>query len=256
MRLLRAVCLFALALGLAAPAYAADDPRVTLLSKQLSTAKDPRNRVQIVVLLGHTKHSSAAPPLCAALADAEPLVRSAAASALAEVGGSEATACLRDLRETDDAVQASIARALAAIDAAAKRGSGTATPQKGSLYISLEPVEDKVGGLPDALLLLVDGQVREALEEMGASFAPPGEDKRRAAALVRNRQLKAYQLRLQVLPGSAPGGLKVEMLVMSYPEQALKGSWNVKASGAKPETLIKAIVPRVVADAAGDLEWK
>jgi hypothetical protein len=50
--------------------------------------------------------------------------------------------------------------------------------------------------------------------------------------------------------------LKIEMLIMTYPEQALKGSWNVKAAGGKPESLIKAMVPRVVDDAASDLEWK
>jgi hypothetical protein len=43
---------------------------------------------------------------------------------------------------------------------------------------------------------------------------------------------------------------------MSYPEQALKGNWSVKASGGKPEKLIHAMVWRVVDDAAGDLDWK
>jgi hypothetical protein len=43
---------------------------------------------------------------------------------------------------------------------------------------------------------------------------------------------------------------------MTYPDQSLKGTWNVKASGGKPESLIKAMVPRVVEDAAADLEWK
>ena len=61
---------------------------------------------------------------------------------------------------------------------------------------------------------------------------------------------------MQLLPGSSDKGLKVEMLIMSYPDQALKGSWSVNAAGGKQEKLIKAMVPRVVDDAAKELEWK
>jgi hypothetical protein len=60
---------------------------------------------------------------------------------------------------------------------------------------------------------------------------------------------------VNLLP-SASNGLKLEILVMTYPEQSLQGSWNVKASGAKYENLLKAMVPRVIEDASEDLEWK
>ena len=103
---------------------------------------------------------------------------------------------------------------------------------------------------------LADRLVREKLQEFGASLAPLNEDKKFAATLIRARRLKSFQVRLQLLPGPTGKGLKVEMLILSYPEQALKGTWNVKAAGAKPETLIKAMVPRVLDDAASDLEWK
>lgn len=240
----RAGCALLLLVGL--PVWAAEDPRVTLLSRQLAGAKDPRNRVQIVVLLGQTGHESAVPYLCSALKDPEPLVRTAAASSLGEVQNASSLDCLKKaLSETDPTVRAAMERALAL-------GSGA----RGGLYVSIEPVQDKVGDLPAGLLQLAEQKMREKLASMGATFAPPAEDRRQAAALVRARQLKAYQLRLQVLPGESAKGLKVEMLIMTYPDQALKGSYNVKASGAKPETLIKAMVPRVVDDAAVDLEWK
>jgi hypothetical protein len=223
---------------------------VTLLARQLASAKDSRNRVQIVVLLGQTKHESAVPHLCGALKDPEPLVRTAAASSLGELALPSAITCLKmALGEDDPTVRAALERALAASSAV------TSVPQ-GSLYLSLEPVQDKIGNLPEELLQLAERKMREKLLSMGATFAPPAEDKKKAAALVRARNLKAYQLRLQLLPGDSARGMKVEMLIMTYPDQSLKGSWNVKASGGKPESLIKAMVPRVVEDAAADLEWK
>jgi hypothetical protein len=126
----------------------------------------------------------------------------------------------------------------------------------GGLYLNVEPVQDKVGDLPASLLKLADEQMREKLSALGAAFAPPTEDKKQAATIVRARQLKAYQLRLQLLPGESAKGLKVEMLIMTYPDQSLKGTWNVKATGGNPEKMIKLMVPRVVDDAAADLEWK
>ena len=77
-----------------------------------------------------------------------------------------------------------------------------------------------------------------------------------AQALIKSRALRGFQVRMQLAPGEKDKQLKVEMLIMTYPEQALQGSWNVKASGGKPESLIKAMVPKVIDDAAGDLNWK
>ncbi|MEW5742962.1 MAG: HEAT repeat domain-containing protein [Myxococcota bacterium] len=238
------MCALVLLAGL--PVWAAEDPRVTLLARQLAGAKDPRNRVGIVVLLGQTGHESAVPHLCTALKDQEPLVRSAAASALGEIPATSAADCLKAaLGEKDPNVRAALERALQ-----------HSSLVKGGLYVSIEPVQDKVGDLPAPLLQLAEEKMREKLTAMGATIAPPTEDKKQAAAIVRARQLKAFQLRLQLLPGESAKGLKVEMLIMTYPDQSLKGTYNVKASGAKPETLIKAMVPRVVDDAAADLEWK
>jgi glycogen synthase len=124
------------------------------------------------------------------------------------------------------------------------------------LYLNVEPIADKVGGLDDTLLSLTDTLLRKKLTELGASFAPAGEEKKAAQALIKKQNLRGYQVRVQLAPGASEKQLKVEMLIMTYPEQALQGSWNVKASGAKPETLIKAMVPKVVDDAAGDLNWK
>lgn len=227
-------------------ALAAEDARVTFLQKQLSGAKDPRVRAQTVLLLGQTGSDAAVALVCGALKDAEPVVRSAAAAALGELRTESSMTCLKaGLGESDPGVRAAMEKAIA-------QGAVTS----GALYLQVEPVQDKVGDLPGEIVALAEKVMREKLNGYGANFAPPNEDKKSAASLIRAKKLKGFQLRMQLLPGSTEKGLKVEMLIMSYPEQALKGTWNVKAAGGKPESLIKAMVPRVVDDAAADLEWK
>ncbi len=227
-------------------ALAEEDVRVTFLVKQLAGAKDARVRAQTVLALGLTGSDSAVGPVCAVLKDPEAVVRSAAASALGDIRSEAAIKCIKDaMGETDPGVLAAIAKAIA-LGAIAS----------GGLYLQVEPVQDKVGDLPSNPMALADQLMREKLVGMGANIAPQNEDKKSATNLIRARKLKGFLLRMQLLPGSSDKGLKVEMLIMSYPEQALKGSWNVKAAGGKHESLIKAMVPRVVDDAAKDLEWK
>lgn len=235
-----------------ASALAAEDARVTFLAKQLGSAKDPRVRAQTALLLGQTGSESAVAPLCGILGDKESIVRSAAASALGELGTESAITCMtRALGEADPSVRAALERALAR-----KTGPGPGPTAGGGLYVNVEPVQDKVGTLSQDAVALAEKLMRDKLSALGASFAPPNEDKKAAASVIKAKKLQGYQLRLQLLPGSSEKGLKVEALIMTYPEQALKGSWNVKAAGAKPETLIKAMVPRVIDDVATELEWK
>lgn len=227
-------------------AVAEEDARVTYLVKQLAGAKDARVRAQTVLVLGQTGSDSAVAPVCGVLKDAESIVRSAAASALGEIRSEAAIACLKAaMGESDPGVRAAMAKAMA-----------QGAIASGGLYLQVEPVQDKVGDLSSDLMVLADKLMREKLSSMGANIAPQNEDKKSATNLIRARKLKGFQLRMQLLPGSSEKGLKVEMLIMSYPEQALKGSWSVKGAGGKQESLIKAMVPRVLDDAAKELEWK
>lgn len=232
---------------LSSAALAEEDARIPFLLKQLSGAKDPRVRAQTILLLGQTGSDSAVAPVCATLKDGEAVVRSAAASALGEIRSEAAIACIKASmgNESDTGVRAAMSKAAA-----------QGAIASGALYLQVEPVQDKVGDLPGNIMQLADQLMREKLATMGGVIAPKNEDKKSAASLIRARKLKGFQLRMQLLPGTSDKGLKVEMLIMSYPEQALKGSWNVKAAGGKQESLIKAMVPRVLDDAAKDLEWK
>ncbi|MHB8874945.1 MAG: HEAT repeat domain-containing protein [Myxococcaceae bacterium] len=236
-----------IALLLAPIAAAEGDARMAFLTKQLSGAKDPRARAQTALLLGASKNPAAVGPLCAALKDSDALVRNAVARALGDLKDPQGGPCLKAAKgDSDTHVQAAIEKALEALAA-------PAGPAAGALYVAIEPIVDKSGGGADTIKL-ADTLLRAQLTKMGASFAPPGEDKSAALSLIRSRKLKGWQLRLQVLPHDK-GGIKVSLLCMTYPDQSLKGDYSVKASGAKPPELLKLMVPKVVDDAADDLEW-
>jgi hypothetical protein len=246
-RSVRAALAILLVLAPGAASSAPLDARVEFLVKQLTTARDPRVRSQTALLLGQTGSLAAVEPLCAILGEPEAVVRAAVVNALGELRLVEALRCLEGVAgEVDPGVRAEL------LKAQAKGPVG-----EGALYLALEPVQDKVGTLGPTLLELAERVLRDKLlARFRAAFAPPAEEKRAALALVRTRSLRAFQLRLQLMPGATERGLKVQMLVMTYPELALKGTWKVLAAGGKPESLIKAMVPRVLDDAAAELEWK
>lgn len=238
---------FLLSLLVATPAPA-QDARVAFLAKQLKAAKDPRVRAQTVVILAGTGSAAAVAPLCEAMRDSEVIVRSAAANALGDLRMPEAISCLKGaLSEKDPTVRSAIQRALEA-----KPATGGQAP--GSLYVSIDPINDKVG-VPAEVAQLAQDLLKQKLSSIGASFAPAGESKPQAAGVIKAKKLRGYLLRVNLLP-NASNGLKLEVLVMTYPEQSLQGSWNVKASGAKYESLLKLMVPRLIDDASQDLEWK
>ena len=219
---------------------------MSFLAKQLDTAKDPRLKVNAATTLGKTGNPTASDPLCRALRDAEAIVRAAAANALGELRTPTGVKCLTAAQgDSDGSVKSAVARALAA---------GAVAP--GTLYVNIQPIGDKGANLPPDMVALADRLLRDKFKTLNAGVAPPNEEKKAAQNLVRSRQLKGFQVQVNLLPHGA--GLKVEMLVMTYPEQELKGTFSVKASGAKHEALLKAMVPRVVDDASKDpeLAWK
>ena len=213
---LRPAIFLVLVLVAGSPALA-QDARVSFLAKQLKAAKDPRVRAQTVVILAGTASPAAVAPLCEAMRDEEVVVRAAAANALGELRLPEGLACLKNaLSEKDPSVRAAIQRAIA-LEPRAPPSTATI----GGLYFSLEAINDKVG-VPAEVAQLANDLLKQKLASIGASFAPQGESKPQAATVIKARKLRGYLLRVNLLP-NASNGLKLEVLVMTYPEQSLQG---------------------------------
>jgi len=238
-----------LVLALMAPsvALAEADGRIAYLSRQLERGKDPRVRVQSALVLGATEDPGALAPLCKALGDASELVRAAAARSLGTLGEVSALDCLQSRpKDADAEAQHAREEAVHALKAARDR------PPR--FYLAFSGLKDKTGQLDAALTQLAEARLRRKLASLGALLAPADESRAGAKSVLKKRRLKGYRLSAEVHPGPG-GGLRLALVCMTYPEQSLLGQVEVKASGARPAELLKALAPRAVDEAAQTFEW-
>jgi hypothetical protein len=237
-----------LALLVAAPAGA--QTAVDIAAKSLATAKDARIRAQSAVLLGTSKSPRAQAPLCNAMKDDEAIVRAAAARALGDLGDASAATCLKaHANDGNKDVKNAVAKAIEQLTGA---GAGL---KAGSLYVVLDPIKDETGGLSASDVKLATDLMQKKLTSMGLAVAAPGWDPAATSTMVKSKKLKGWWLKVTVKPNTN-NGLKFDLLALTYPDQAIKGSVNVKAPGGpKKEALINAIVPKLIDDASDEFEW-
>ena len=233
-------------LVVAAPALAQSDPRMKFLLKRLESASDPRGRAQAALILGASQDAFAVEPLCKALSDGEPIVRSAAAKALGELGEVSAIDCLKD------------ASAEKHPDARLAIQTARATLQKLKdvkpvIYVLLDSVVDERSDKDPATAKLAEDRLRQELLKMGAVFAPAKESPKKAESVLKARNLKGYYLvpKLQ----SQDGALRLSLLGFSYPQKSLQGEVSARAKGGDAPALIRALVPGVLKEAAATFEW-
>ena len=232
---------------LTVPPSAWADGRIAYLTRNLEKGSDPRLRAQSALLLAKSQNEAVLAPLCAALSDASEIVRTAVAKALLELGDLSAIDCLRHTASDPDGdVRAAVRKALAALEAIKNR--------KPELYISLAPLVDKGGGLSSELVRLAEDRLRTKLRLMGALMAPPQESKSAARIVEKAKGLKGFYLVVEFY-GEPGGGLRINIVCFTYPDKALQGEVNVKASGGKPDDLIRALAPKALEDAAETFEW-
>ena len=241
----RSLC--ALVLLLAGGASADADARWTFLVRQLTSARDPRARVQAALTLGTTEDAAALGPLCTALGDPEPLVRAAVAQSLPNLRQVAALDCLLAHGEDPDPLaRAEVSRAVAALRAARER--------RPRVYVAVPLVADDSDPPADPSLLdLARARLVSRLQWMGAQVAPDVEDLAAARAALASAQLRGFQLRTR-LTRRGPE-VVVVVVCLSYPDQQVLGQVSGRASGGRPEDALRALVPRLLQDLAATFEW-
>jgi HEAT repeat protein len=229
-------------LVLSGPAVAQTDPRIAFLARQLGTAADPRARAQAALTLGTTESPDALGPLCTALGDPVPLVRASVARALPELHDVAALDCL--VAHGDDPAPdpaGEVRRALALLRKVTER-----TP---ALAVWVEPVRDP-STPPLGPALCGDARTRlvKRLAWSGAR-SQPAEDAPRSGA-----PAPAYVLQPALLRGEG-GAVILAAVCLTWPSKQLLGEVRVTGRGAAPADLVRALVPRLVQDAASTFDW-
>jgi hypothetical protein len=228
-------------------ALAQVDPRIASLSKQLGTGQEPKVRSQAALGLGSSDDPEALKPLCAALKDSSEQVRAASAQALGKLKELAGLECLKSRKsETDAATKAAIQASIEALQAFKER-----TPR---VYVQLSGVKDKTGQLKPEVLKVTEARMRRKLTQVGAMLAPTKESKAAAQGVLRKHGIQGFRLQAEIHPTEG-GGLRVSVVCISYPDQALLGDVELQASGAKPEELLKVLAPRIIDEAADTFEW-
>ncbi len=239
--------LCALVLLVAGGASADADARWSFLVRQLTTAQDPRARVQAALTLGATEEASALAPLCTALGDPEPLVRAAVARSLPNLHDPAALDCLlAHGTDTDALARDEVARAVATLRAVSTR--------RPKVYVAVPPVVDDSDPPADASLLsLARARLVNRLRWMGVQVAPDAEDRAAAKAALVQAQLQGFQIRTRLARKGSE--VAVVMVCLSYPDQQVLGEVTGRASGGRPEDALRALVPRLLQDLAATFEW-
>ena len=237
---------FAIVALTAVSAWAADG-RVTFLARQLGQASDPRARAQAALMLGATNDVDAVQPLCTGLADANELVRVSVTKALGQLADPSAVTCLKShVADANAEVRDLISRTLASLE--------RQQTKPGALYIWVGPVVDKQDVPNPATVKLAQERLLAALAAMGAVVAPPQETKAQALEVLRAQHRKGFVLNPE-LHTHAPAGLRMSLLVLTYPERSILGEVSVKARGASAPDLIRALTPKILEEAADTFDW-
>jgi HEAT repeats len=222
------------------------DPQTASLGKRLRQGAEPQHRSQAALALGASDDPEALKPLCEGLKDPSEQVRAAVAQALGKLEEVAGLECLKARKETDAAAQAAIKASTEALQVLRDRAP--------RVYVYFTGVKDKTGALSSALVESTEARMRRKLFQLGALLAPAKESKAAAQGVLRKHGIQGYRLQAEVHPTDG-GGLRVTMVCISYPDQALLGGVELKASGAEPEDLLKALAPRIIEEAADTFDW-
>lgn len=239
--------LMALGLLLASSARA-EDRRLTHLERQLALASASPVRARAAAELAALDEDDAVGPLCKALGgDADPRVRTQAATSLGNLGGSAADLCLRQNRQQPlPQVRAAVAGALESLR----------SPREGPArrYVALLPLDGAHNALGAEAGAMALRHLQRVLERRGVQVGGIGGSPSQIQAMLKKRKLPGFALKLAL--GKIPNGVSLDLLCSHYPTGGLIGDVTVKASGADIPDLIRALVPRAVDEAQSTCGWR
>ena len=225
-------------------AKAEGDPRIAFLSRQLGTATDARVRAQAALTLGATEAPGALGPLCAALDDPEPLVRTAVARSLPELHDLGALECLvAHAGDTSPEAQSEIRRAVAVLR--------TVKERKPSVDVWVEVVRDP-GSPPLGEALC--GEARSRLVKR-LTWSGARSDAVESAPRTTAKGKPAFLLQPTLLRTDG-GAVVMAAVCLTWPSKQILGEVRVKGSGGAPVDLVRALVPRLIQDAASTFDWE
>jgi len=242
-RTLRRAVLAACGLLVCGSARADGDPRLSFLAQQLGSATDPRVRAQAALTLGTTEATGARSVLCGALADPVPLVRIAAARALPELHELEALDCLLAHKsDPEPPVQAEVERSVARLREVKTRAPTVAVWVDGVRDPSVPPLGPELCAETQTRLVtrLTWAGARSGVAKAAAKTPPM-------------RSLPAYLLKPTLLRSER--GVELAAVCLTWPSKQILGEVRVRGSGGAPPDLIRALVPRLLDDAARTFEW-
>lgn len=226
----------------------ADDARSTYLIKLLEGSSQFRVRAQAAISLGTVEKSLAARgALTAALRDAHPAVRAAAATSLGRIGDASDLIALRKLERDPEepvrnAARASIGRLETTTQPEGRVAEAPAPTGPARFYVAVGEPASRVPSLDQPTLAEARAFIRSRVAQIdGVRLAPDSESVQAAEKVLQRDRLKGFFLESSIVSiEKKPGGgtrVAVSVILATYPGRDMRammqGAATVTGSSAQ-----------------------
>jgi hypothetical protein len=240
--------LIALLLCVLASVARADDARSTYLIKLLEGSSQFRVRAQAAISLGGVDKSLAARgALTAALRDAHPAVRAAAASSLGRIGDGSDLVALRKLeRDPEEPVRNAARTSIGRLESTRPDAQGVVeapTPSgPARFYVAVGQPASQVPSLSHPTLAEARAFIKQRVAQIdGVRLAPDSESVQAAEKVLQREKLKGFFLESSIVSVEKKAGgatrVAVSVIVATYPGRDMRammqGAATVTGSSAQ-----------------------
>lgn len=211
----------------------ADDARSTYLIKLLEGSSQFRVRAQAAISLGAVEKTLAARgALTAALRDAHPAVRAAAATSLGRIGDAGDVGALRKLeRDPEEPVRNAARVSIGRLESArpAERGVAEAPAPTGPAryYVAVGAPASRVPSLDPPTLADARAFIKQRVSQIdGVRLAPDSESVQAAEKVLQREKLKGFFLESSIVSVEKKAGgatrVAVSVIVATYPGRDMR----------------------------------